>query len=236
VGLSTAASYAKAVEAALKPLNEPARAVKMAAYMKGHFPFLGIPAPTRQAAVAPIPTPAPSNVPAIARVLWKCPEREYQYVAVNLLDAMSKKLDALATLALIEEFALQKPWWDSIDGLAGIGSDILRRAPAERNIVWAWSAHSSFWVNRLAILHQKGWGFETDEKVLFKLCLVHADNQEFFIRKAIGWALRDYAWTNPSAVQAFVVENRAKLSPLSAREALKNVAAGTTSRSAKVRH
>jgi 3-methyladenine DNA glycosylase AlkD len=224
VGLSQTASYIKAIDAALKLLSDPARAVKMAAYMKGHFPFLGIPAPVRKAAVKPIPKPKPADVAAIARALWRCQEREYQYVAVDLLDVMAKKLDAPATFALIEELALQKSWWDSVDGLAAIGSSILRRAPAERDIVKAWSAHPSFWVNRLAILHQKGWGADTDETVLFDLCLAHVSNKEFFIRKAIGWALRDYAWTNPAAVQAFVDENRTKLSPLSQREALKNVA------------
>ncbi|MGA8513220.1 MAG: DNA alkylation repair protein, partial [Burkholderiaceae bacterium] len=74
-----------------------------------------------------------------------------------------------------------------------------------------------------AILHQKRWGALTDSKVLFTLCLAHAHNEEFFVRKAIGWALRDYAWTNPRAVQTFVDANRNTLSALSAREALKNV-------------
>ncbi len=87
----------------------------------------------------------------------------------------------------------------------------------------AWSAHPSFWVNRLAILHQKGWGALTDQKVLFNLCLAHAHHEEFFVRKAIGWALRDYAWTHPQAVQTFVEANRSKLSALSVREALKNI-------------
>jgi 3-methyladenine DNA glycosylase AlkD len=78
-------------------------------------------------------------------------------------------------------------------------------------------------VNRLAILHQIGWGATTDETILFKLCLTHAANEEFFVRKAIGWALRDNAWVNPAAVQGFVEANLSRLSALSAREALKNV-------------
>jgi 3-methyladenine DNA glycosylase AlkD len=225
--LNSVTAYVNAVEAALTPLRDSERAVAMAAYMKNHFTFLGIPSPARRAAVKPIPKPELATVHAIARALWKRKEREYQYVAVDLLDALNKNLDAPTTLNLIEEFTLKKSWWDCVDGLAGVGSSILRHNADARDIVWAWSAHESFWVNRLAILHQNGWGDMTDEKVLFKLCIshtnAHAHNDEFFVRKAIGWALREYAWTNPKAVQTFVEANRTKLSALSIREALKNV-------------
>jgi 3-methyladenine DNA glycosylase AlkD len=216
-------TYVNAVEAALAPLRDDARAIAMAAYMKNHFPFLGIPSPARRAAVKLIPKPDVAAVHAIARALWKRKEREYHYVAVDLLAAFVKTLDASTTLALIEELALKNSWWDTVDGLANVGSDLLLRNAEARDIVWAWSAHESFWVNRLAILHQNHWRAATDEKVLFKLCLAHAGNAEFFIRKAIGWALREYAWAKPQAVRAFVEVNRAKLSALSVREALKNV-------------
>lgn len=217
--------YVGAVEAALTPLRDAARAAPMAAYMKNHFPFLGVPTPARRAAVKSIARPDPADVPAIVRALWRRKEREHHYVALDLLDAMEKKLDAAPTLAQIEELALKHSWWDSVDGLANIGGAVLRRNPPARGVVWDWSAHESFWINRLAILHQNGWGAETDEKALFKLCLTHAASEEFFIRKAIGWALRDYAWTNAAAVQSFVAANRARLSALSVREALKNVGA-----------
>ncbi len=221
--LNSAAAYVNAVEAALTPLRDGERAIAMAAYMKNHFPFLGIPSPARRAAVKGIPKPELSAVHGIARALWKRKEREYQYVAVDLLDALAKKLDASATLNLVEELALKKSWWDCVDGLASVGSIVLRHHTDARDIVWTWSSHDSFWVNRLAILHQKSWGKMTDKKVLFKLCLAHAHNNEFFVRKAIGWALRDYAWTNPEAVQTFVEANRTRLSTLSIREALKNI-------------
>jgi 3-methyladenine DNA glycosylase AlkD len=221
--LNSVTAYVTAVEAALTPLRDNERAIAMAAYMKNHFPFLGIASPARRAAVKSIPKPELAAVHAIARALWKRKEREYQYVAVDLLDTLAKKLDASATLILIEELTLKKSWWDCVDGLAGVGSTVLRHHADARDIVWAWSAHESFWVNRLAILHQNGWNEMTDKKVLFKLCLAHAHNDEFFVRKAIGWALREYAWTNPAAVQTFVEANRNKLSPLSVREALKNV-------------
>jgi 3-methyladenine DNA glycosylase AlkD len=216
-------TYVNAVEAALAPLSDSERAKAMAAYMKHHFQFLGIPTPARRKAIKGLAKPEITVVPAIARALWKRKEREYHYMAVDLLASMAKKLGPLVTLALIKELALTHSWWDSVDGLASVGSAILRHYPDARDVVWEWSAHASFWINRLAILHQNGWGDKTNKKVLFKLCLAHAHNEEFFIRKAIGWALRDYAWTHPQAVQAFVEANRSKLSALPAREALKNI-------------
>jgi 3-methyladenine DNA glycosylase AlkD len=216
-------SYVNAVEAGLTPLSDSERAKTMAAYMRRHFQFLGIPTPARRKAIKSIAKPELTTVPAIARALWKRKEREYHYVAVDLLATMAKKLDPLTTPPLIEELALTHSWWDSVDGLASVGSTLLRHHADARDVVWEWSAHASFWINRLAILHQNGWGDMTDKKVLFKLCLAHGHNEEFFIRKAIGWALRDYAWIRPQAVQAFVDANRSKLSALSAREALKNI-------------
>ena len=188
------------------------RSPAMAAYMRNHFTFLGIPTPQRRAAFKTVPKPEPKNVAAIARALWKREEREFHYVALDLLDTMAKNLDAAATLQLIEELTQRKSWWDSVDGLAGIASSLLRRNVQERGIVWAWSSHNSFWMNRVAILHQIGWAEETDKAILFTLCLAHAASEEFFVRKAIGWALRDYAWSNPTAVKKFTNENCNKLS------------------------
>jgi 3-methyladenine DNA glycosylase AlkD len=105
---NSVAAYVNAVEAALTPLRDSERAVAMAAYMKNHFPFLGIPSPARRAAVKHIPKPELADVHAIARALWKRKEREYQYIAVDLLNALAKKLDASTTLNLVEELALKR--------------------------------------------------------------------------------------------------------------------------------
>lgn len=195
----------------------------MEAYLKNHFPFLGVPAPFRRAATKHLLKPEPSTVPEIVRALWACDEREYHYVAIDILDKAAKALDPGQTLLLIEDLAQRNSWWDSVDGLAGIASDVLRRTPDQRSIVPHWSNHENFWINRLAILHQKGWRGDTDSAALFTICLAHAGNPEFFIRKAIGWALRDYAWAQPGVVQAFVDAHHDSLSPLTRREALKNI-------------
>jgi 3-methyladenine DNA glycosylase AlkD len=213
----------KDVEAKLTPLASPERAAKMAAYMKGHFPFLGISAPDVRAAAKSFLKPDAALVPAIVAALWHRREREYQYVALSVLRKSVRKLDPATMLQLIERLALEKSWWDCVDELASIASGILLLNPGERTIVTRWSAHPSFWINRLAILHQKNWNGATEAETLFDVCLEHAHNPEIFIRKAIGWALREYAWSNPHAVRQFVDENRDRLSPLSTREALKNM-------------
>ena len=221
--MTIAARYRDSVQAVLNPLRDERRAAAMAAYMKGQFAFLGIPTPARRLATKAILRPDPADVHDIVRLFWEQPHREYHYVALDLLAAMAKKLDPQTTLTLIEELSLQNSWWDSVDGFAAIASGVLHRNADLRDIVWRWSAHPSFWINRLAILHQKGWGRDTDTRVLFELCLAHAGNGEFFIRKAIGWALRDYAWVDGAAVQDFATANRDRLSNLSVRQALKNV-------------
>jgi 3-methyladenine DNA glycosylase AlkD len=216
-------TYVNAVEAALTPLRDDTRAAVMAAYMKHHAPFLGIPTPLRREAVKAIPKPELSLVHAIARALWQRSEREYHYVAIDLLKRSANRLDPVSSLLLVEALALNNSWWDSVDGLASVASTVLRQHPNARGIVRAWAVHESFWVNRLAILHQNGWGPLTDQALLFELCLAHAHTQEFFIRKAIGWALRDYARHKPNEVRNFVQANRHSLSALSVREALKHI-------------
>jgi 3-methyladenine DNA glycosylase AlkD len=219
----SAITFLRELDTALTALQNSDRAAAMAAYMKNQFPFLGVATPARRAAVKTIPKVNVDDLPFIVRSLWRRKQREYQYVAIDLLASNAKIIEPAATLALLEELALKKSWWDCVDGLAGVGSTLLLQHNEARAVVNTWSAHESFWVNRLAILHQNGWGLKTDQKLLFNLCLEHASNEEFFIRKAIGWALRDYAWKNPVAVNTFVESNRHILSALSTREALKNI-------------
>jgi 3-methyladenine DNA glycosylase AlkD len=214
--------YVDEVIGVLEPLADSQRATAMRAYMKDHFSFLGIPSPTRRKAVKTIAKPHPDDVMAIAQLLWDRNEREYQYVAVDLLSSNVRTLEPKSALKLVEKLAVTKSWWDSVDGLASVGSDLLALHPEELATVERWTVHKNMWVNRLAILHQNGLGSNTDADRLFRICLVHANSPEFFIRKAIGWALRDYAWKNPSAVQTFAATHRDVLSPLSVREALKN--------------
>jgi 3-methyladenine DNA glycosylase AlkD len=204
-------------------LADPARAVAMRAYMQDRFAFFGIASPARRSVQRSVPLPADQEIPAVVRKLWMQGEREFQYAAIDLLARRRKALDPEAFLALAVELARQKSWWDTVDGLASVISDTLLENQGLVGATENWVIDETFWVVRLALLHQNGWHKDTDEDRLFAYCLQRAGDKEFFIRKAIGWALRDYAWTNPTAVEQFVYRHASVLSPLSRREALKNI-------------
>ncbi|MES2040750.1 MAG: DNA alkylation repair protein [Pseudomonadota bacterium] len=214
----------------LLPLADPSRAQAMRAYMKNRFEFMGIPAPDRRKAcvdiIRQLKTADANELLQIATGLWACEEREYQYLAVDMLAKHYRRLrleDMPALLALVQ----QKSWWDTVDGLAGIVGDLLRQnLTGNRGIQNGMDKaleHPDFWVRRIALLHQLGWCEQTDVNRLFNYALALADEKEFFIRKAIGWALRDYAWHDPAAIQSFLQENQGRFSRLTQREAAKNL-------------
>jgi len=215
--------HLQALEAALVPLADVERAAAMSAYMRGQFPFLGIPTPARRAAVKPVlnalRSASAGELLSLADELWMRPEREYQYAALDLLAMHWKKLDHTHVPALLA-LAQRKSWWDTVDGLASIIGDVLRR---EHHGMDDALAHGDFWVRRIALLHQLGWGTSTDLERLFRYALALCHEKEFFIQKAIGWALRDYARHAPDAVRAFLAGPGACLAPLSRREAAKHL-------------
>lgn len=211
-----------ALVVALEARADPERAPAMAAYMKGHFAFLGIASPERRAAqkeaLGDWKAPSVEDLAAFARSCWARDEREYQYAACDSLVRHVKRLDPDA-LDLAEELITTKPWWDTVDVLAArvVGPC------AERPVIERWLVSGDLWLERTAILHQLGYGDRTDADLLFRACLTHAASSEFFLRKAIGWALRQYARTDPDAVRAFVADHVDELSGLSRREALKHL-------------
>ncbi|WP_395408079.1 DNA alkylation repair protein [Pseudoduganella sp. UC29_106] len=211
------------VIAALAPHADSERAVAMRAYMRGQFDFLGIPTPQRRAALKPVLAPlrgADANeLLALAEALWLQPQREYQYAALDLLAARWKTLQA-AELPSLVALARQKSWWDTVDGVAAIVGDVLRGTHVGMDQALA---DSDFWVRRIALLHQLGWRDAVDAPRLFRYALALSHEKEFFIQKAIGWALRDYARHAPATVQEFLNEHRARLAPLSYREAARHL-------------
>jgi len=213
---------ATGIQIALQPLADAGRAGAMAAYMKGKFAFLGIQTPARRQATLPIMRTFTGNPVGAARELWALPEREYQYVAVDLLRRQNKRLVAI-DLPVLEALVQDKSWWDIVDGLAPTIGAIVAREPQQVCRMDALIRAPDFWLRRVALLHQLDWKENTDEPRLFDYCLYCADDREFFIRKAIGWALRQYARTNPVAVRHFLATNRERLSGLSFREAAKHL-------------
>jgi 3-methyladenine DNA glycosylase AlkD len=154
------------------------------------------------------------------------PEREFRYVAVDLLAKHHKRLDTRA-LPRILQLVQTEAWWDTVDGLAGVVGDIWLRAQASpadaHKRMDECLVHPHLWVRRVAMLHQLGWREQTHEARLFRYALSLAPESDFFIRKAIGWALRDHARTRPDAVRAFLAQHRDRLSALTLREAGKHL-------------
>lgn len=211
------------VRAALSAVADPARAVDMRAYMKGVAPFFGVSAPVRRAAVRPLGKPTVDELPSVARALWAEPEREFAYVAVDWLEHATRK-GPVSLIAVIEELVRSRQWWDTVDGLAASVGNLVPRYPELVATMEQWVHDEDFWIARVAILHQLGRGEQTDTERLFRFCLARAHEKEFFVAKAIGWALRDFAWHRPDLVAAFVREHREELRPLTIREATKNLA------------
>ncbi|MFC0170381.1 DNA alkylation repair protein [Pseudoduganella danionis] len=202
---------------------EAEQAPAMRAYMRDQFAFLGVRTPQRRSACKPILAMLKGQPAAtlleLARALWQQPEREFQYVAIDLLALHWKQLDSSHLPALLQ-LVQQRSWWDSVDGLAGVIGDVLRYQHEGMDDA---ITHENFWVRRIALLHQLGWRDRADCERLFRYALQCAHEQEFFIQKAIGWALRDYARHDADAVRRFSAEHRQTLAPLSYREARKHL-------------
>lgn len=219
----TAAGVVDAIRAAYEPHRCPARGRAHAAYMRDLFPFLGLVSAERRRlqreALRPLGRLDADAVLAAAHDLWALPEREYQYAAVDLLAAAASQLEATA-LANIRTLIETKSWWDTVDALAAhlVGPLVRRHDLAAQMDEWIESGN--LWIARTAILHQLRAKEETDAARLFRYCLLRATDRDFFIRKAIGWALREYSKTAPGAVSAFIAAHEAELSPLSRREGM----------------
>jgi 3-methyladenine DNA glycosylase AlkD len=207
--------------------QDPTRAAPMRAYMRGQFPYLGIATPHRRAlsreVLAGLPRPAEDDLRAAALACWALPEREYQYFACDWLTRNAAACSA-GFLTTAHALITTKSWWDTVDALANrVVGAIVARHPETVATMDEWLLDDNMWLARTAILHQLTYAERTDPDRLFRYCLARAGHRDFFIRKAIGWSLRQYAKTDPAAVGAFVRTHQSVLSPLSVREALKRV-------------
>ena len=218
-----ATSFSHQIGAVLAGCADPPRAVAMRDYMRGQFPYFGIPTPLRRAVLKPLLHSlkgcGANGLLEQAEALWEYPEREYQYAALDLLAMHWKELDAAHIPGLLT-LVQRKSWWDTVDALAGIIGDVLRHGHDHMD---AALEHPDIWMRRVALLHQLGWRGKTDTGRLYGYCLALAHEKEFFIQKAIGWALRDYARHAPDEVRGFTERHRMQLAPLSFREANKHL-------------
>ncbi|MBC8366575.1 DNA alkylation repair protein [bacterium] len=218
----------KYVQQELAALADPAKAGPMAAYLKTDMPFYGVQKPDR----AKIEKSMLRNFRAATRreykqailALWQLPHREEKYLAIHFAANHMDFVDE-TNLPLYKRLIQEGAWWDFVDGIATALVGVALRKEPDR--VWptmdAWIEDEDFWLRRTAILCQLGFKKETDHRRLFDYCLRRADETEFFIRKAIGWALRDYSYAEPSRVKAFLLKNKDQLSGLSFREGAKQL-------------
>ena len=215
----------------LARVGTPERAAGARSYMKSAMPFHGVDTETLRAICRKVFAEHPVTGAAAWRrdvlALWRGARfREERYAAIGLTgDRRARPFQTMESLPMYEEMIVTGAWWDFVDTLASkrLG-EILRNEPAPmRKAMREWSRSDDMWKRRSAILCQITFKKDTDLDFLFACIEPSLSSREFFLRKAIGWALRSYAWTDERPIVRYVEKNRARLSGLSIREALKNV-------------
>ncbi|WP_425057866.1 hypothetical protein SCACP_24320 [Sporomusa carbonis] len=216
--------YEKLMEIFYQNANHE-QAMNMAAYMKNNFPFLGIPKPERASLERAFINQAKKAVViewSFVFRLWDLPEREFQYCAVDYLLAV-KKLLQKDDIEKIEMLITKKSWWDTVDSLAENITGVLCAKHPEliESHIFKWAETGNIWLKRAAILFQLKYKDKTDTEVLSRIICKNSNTKEFFINKAIGWALREYSKTNMEWVKLFIESSH--LHPLSVREGSKYI-------------
>ena len=206
----------------LKTVANPDDAGAMKAYMKNKFEFLGVKTPARRKLAKTFFKQGTDFVIDwnFINEAWNNPYRELQYTALDYLE-IRKKLLTPSDLPRLKKQAQTKSWWDTIDFLDRLVGSIIARFPETKEIIVAWSCDEDIWLRRLAIDHQLLRKEETDTKLLEKILVNNLGQTEFFINKAIGWALRDYSKTNPDWVRDFIERHQTEMAALSIREGSK---------------
>ena len=220
-------AYSLALKSLFEQNADPPQAVPMKKYMRDQFEYLGIKTPQSVALIKGFIKehgfPPINKLDVIARDLWSLPQREFQYTAIGLLGKFEKKVEP-EFITTIEYLIVTKSWWDTVDALAGhaVGSQFKRFPDVREKYLKKWRKSDNFWLRRTTLLFQLGYKKETDFDLLCGIIKENLGSDEFFINKAIGWALRQYAHTNPMPIRKFVKATK-ELHPLSRREALKNI-------------
>lgn len=216
------------VKAELEACADSKKAVEMAAYMKTSMPFYGVQKPQRLPIIRQFKEQyAASDFDSYrdsVLCLWRRPHREEKYLAINYAEAFPEFISSEA-LSLYEQLIREGAWWDFVDPVAInlVGEAYLQERRKLKPEIEKWSTDDDLWMRRASIICQLHHKDDTDEKQLYKLCSRLSHEKEFFIQKAIGWALREHAKTAPESVAAYLKENAGRLAPLSFREASKHL-------------
>jgi 3-methyladenine DNA glycosylase AlkD len=216
------------VQAALRAQADPDKAAGMQAYMKTGMPFYGVQKPARVGILRELVREfAPTDrgeYEELVLGLWALPHREEKYLAMGVARHFEEHVTP-ASLSLYRRLIVEGAWWDFVDEIATkLIRPLVVAHPAQTwPVVDPWIDDEDIWLRRTVILCQIGAKERTDVDRLFRFCALRAFEQEFFTRKAIGWALREYAKTDPGAVAGFVREHRERMSALSYREATRHI-------------
>ena len=200
-------------------------AIPMENYMKNNFTYFGIKTKKRRTIFKSNyeqnKPEVESNFRTIAWKLYQMKEREFHQTAIDLLVKEFKKKYVLEDIQFIEKLIVTNSWWDSVDTISKyiLGGYLLQFPSETLKVIERFSNSENMWLNRSAILFQLSYKDKTNFEILKSKCEKHKHSNEFFIQKAIGWALRDYSRFNPNGVEAYV--NSTNLKPLSRREALR---------------
>ncbi len=212
----------------LRAVSDSRKAVEMAQYMKSAMPFYGVQKPDRipifrQLSRDFAPT-CQSQYIKIVETLWEGDHREERYLAIDYAQKFVRFADS-SSLPLFEHMIRSGAWWDFIDPIASalVGSVLRSERDSVAAVLNKWIENEDMWIRRSAILSQLKHKTATDRTMLFEFCLTTMHEREFFIRKAIGWALREYSYSEPEAVKDFLLANKSELSPLSFREGAKHL-------------
>ncbi len=219
---------AKHVAQSLEELRDPDKAAGMAAYMKTDMPFYGVQKPERIEILRDLkknfkPATATDYADGVLS-LWSQPHREEKYFAINYAH-MFREFVVLDSMPIYERMIREGAWWDFVDPLSVdlVGGVYMRERKVLKPLMNRWSKDKDKWIRRSSLLCHLHHKHDTDYEQLFAQCLLLAAEKEFFIQKAIGWALREYSKSNPKAVKTFLRQNNAVLSALSYREGAKHL-------------
>lgn len=195
-------------------------------YLRNQFDFLGIRTPIRRKLTRQFikenGLPEKENLKDVIQILWDLPEREYQKAALDIIEKAKRELTK-DDMSWLSSLIVRKSWWDTVDVLSPhiMGYMFSKDSELIHSFADKWIEDENIWLQRSAILYQLYYKDKTDEERLFRYILMRANSDEFFVQKAIGWILREYAKTRPENVRQFVATHNLK--PLSKREALKHL-------------
>ena len=216
------------VRSALAAVADPAKAGPMAAYLKTDQPFYGVQKPDRTPIVRELvrryPPADRPGYEEMVRALWSQPHREEQYVALGYARSFADHITA-PSVPLYRDLIVEGAWWDLVDEVAPrlVGGALDVDRDLVLPTVRSWIDAEDRWLRRSAIVVQLRYKDRTDTELLSDACTANLADPDFFIRKAVGWALRQYARTDPTWVRTYVAEHEDQLSPLSRREAMKHL-------------